>query len=197
MVIMSPFDSKLLGYKFPKSEADIVLIPKNTAEYNNISAIKGNPCVIRTPGEFEVKEVMILGFHADAKLNTVDRNTIFRIEIEDINLIYLGALNGSLTNEELEQFGGVDILFIPISGKSTIDAKKAAELVSKVEPSIVIPMCYFDPDLSDEFKELSKVDRFIEIMGASVPEKMTSLKVYSRDFDQITDGTKVIVLEKK
>lgn len=196
-IIFSPFDSKLLGYNFPKSEADIVLIPKNNAEYNNLSSIKGTPFIIKSSGEFEIKEVMILGFQSNAKTAENDRSIFFRIEIEDVNLVYLGALNSKLTNDQLEQLGWVDILFVPIGGMNTIDVKQAAEIVSRIEPSIVIPMCYFDDDFSDQYKDLSKVDRFIDVMGSSIPDKVDNLRISSRDFDQMTDGTKIIVLEKK
>lgn len=197
-ILTSPFDSKLLGFRFPKTEADIVLIPKDTAEYNNVNAVKGTPYIIKSPGEFEIKEAMVLSFHANAKSEEGgERATIFRIEIENVNLVYLGALNTKLTNEQLEQLGRVDVLFIPVGGKSTIDVKQAAEIVSKTEPSIVIPMHYFDSDSGELFKDLSKLDKFIEVMGSSSPDKMANLKISSRNFDQTADGTRIIVLEKK
>ena len=74
-------------------------------------------------------------------------NIIYRIEIDDISVTHLGDLGHVLDNKQLEVLNGTDILLIPVGGKYTLDAKKAVEVVSQIEPRIVIPMHYKIPGL--------------------------------------------------
>ncbi len=67
-----------------------------------------------------------------------------------------------LTAEQIDQIGEVDVLFVPVGGLYTIDAKEAAAIVNQIEPKIVIPMHYALPKL--KFK-LGEVEQFLKVMG--------------------------------
>lgn len=156
VIFLDPFD-KSVGLRPPQSNADAVLVSHGHHDHSNIDSLRGNPVVIDSPGEYSVKGVHIIGidsFHDETEGTERGRNTIFVLEAEELRLCHLGDLGCDLTPKQLESINGVDILFVPVGGKYTIDGIKAAEIVRQTEPSIVIPMHYktkgSSVDISDE-----------------------------------------------
>ncbi|HJX70191.1 MAG TPA: MBL fold metallo-hydrolase, partial [Dehalococcoidia bacterium] len=47
-----------------------------------------------------------------------------------------------LDASQIAEIGGVDVLFVPVGGFYTIDAKSAAKVCEKLNPKVVIPMHY-------------------------------------------------------
>jgi L-ascorbate metabolism protein UlaG (beta-lactamase superfamily) len=68
----------------------------------------------------------------------------------------------------------VDILIVPVGGGGSLNASQAAEIISLVEPYIVIPMHYKTDAIS---LKLDKVDKFLKEMGAPRIEPVDTLKV--------------------
>jgi L-ascorbate metabolism protein UlaG (beta-lactamase superfamily) len=62
--------------------------------------------------------------------------------MDDLVICHLGDLGHTLQEEQLEEVADADVLLIPIGGQHTINATQAAEIISQVEPRIVIPMHY-------------------------------------------------------
>lgn len=182
VIFTDPFD-KSTGLRPPQGHADIVFVSHNHYDHNNVSALKDNPVVIDLPGEYSAKGVNAVGldsFHDDKRGMERGRNTVFVIESEDLRICHLGDLGCDLTSEQLEKIDGIDVLFIPVGGKYTIDGKKAAELAKKIEPKIVIPIHYkikgSNIDISDEKK-------FCSEMGKCPTSKTSSLLIKKRDLE--------------
>ena len=189
-IVMDPFDEKI-GLKIGKQAADIVTISHDHHDHNNLEAIKGDPFVVNTPGEYETRGIFIYGipaFHDDQQGKTRGKNTIYKINSEDINILHLGDLGHTLSDEQLEQIGNVDILLIPIGGTYTIDAKQAVEVVGQIEPRLVIPMHYKVVGLT---VPLSNADEFIKSSGLP-HENLDKLKIAKKDL--IAEQTKMIIL---
>jgi L-ascorbate metabolism protein UlaG (beta-lactamase superfamily) len=128
-----------------KLNASIVTISHNHPGHNNISGVSGTPHIVRGPGEYEISDVLITGvasYHDDKRGQERGRNTIYVIHIDDVVICHLGDLGHTLREEQLEEVADADVLLVPIGGHSTIDATQAAEVISQVEPRIVIPMHY-------------------------------------------------------
>lgn len=178
-LITDPY-SKETGLKLPSLEADLVTVSHDHDDHNNVSAVKGNPRVISCAGEYDVKGVFVEGidsFHDETKGGKRGGNIIYRIEIDDISVAHLGDLAHTLDNTELEKLVGIDILLIPVGGNYTLDAKKAVEVISQIEPRMVIPMHYRHPDLKIELDDLEK---FIKELGV-VPTHEEKLKISKKD----------------
>lgn len=178
-IITDPF-TKEIGLKVPNVEADIVSISHDHFDHNNVSSLRGKPFVVDTAGEFDVKGVIIEGirsYHDDNQGKDRGENIIFRFDIEGLSLAHLGDLGDVLDNKQLEKIGGVDILFIPVGGKYTIDAKKALEIISQVEPRIVIPMHYKIKGLKID---IDGVDKFVKELGIE-PNYEDKLKINKKD----------------
>lgn len=183
------------GLKVQKFPADIVTISHNHDDHNNLDAIKGEPFIIKTPGEYETKGVFIYGipaFHDNKNGEERGNIVIFKINTENITIVHLGDLGHDLNTDLLDRIGNVDILLLPIGGTYTIDAKKANEIVSIIEPRIVIPMHYDIPGLKFKSGEkLDSVDKFLKESGLP-SEKMDKFKILKKDLPP--DETKVIIL---
>lgn len=192
-LVIDPFDESI-GFKLPAMEADIVLVSHEHPDHNNVKGVGGNPFVASLPGEYEVKDIFIKGipsFHDNSQGKERGQNTIFTIAAEDMRLCHLGDLGQKeLSSEQIDQIGEVDVLFIPVGGLYTIDAKEAAAIVNQIEPKIVIPMHYALPKL--KFK-LSEVEQFLKVMGEKNGEPEQKLLVKAKDLS--TDKVRVVVLK--
>lgn len=176
-VVTDPFD-KATGLKVPNTEADIVTISHDHHDHNNIAAIKGNPYIIKTAGEYETKNVFVEGVDSAHGYNVSLNNIIFRIDMDDISVAHLGDLGQALDTKQLEKLEGTDILLIPVGGKYTLDAKKAVEVIGQIEPRIVIPMHYKTPGLS--IADIDGVEKFIKELGIK-PTLEEKLKISKKD----------------
>ena len=196
VIAIDPFGDEY-GLKPVKFKADVAIVSHEDVGHNNLNSIIGEPFVINNPGEYETKGVFVYGvpsWHDNKEGKEKGANIIYRIQIEDMSIVHLGDLGSDLTDEDLEKIGNVDILMIPVGGASTIDAKKANEIVGQIEPRIVIPMHYHLPELKFKSgKKLAPVDDFLKICGFPT-EKLEKLKISKKDL--MPEGGKVVLLEK-
>jgi L-ascorbate metabolism protein UlaG (beta-lactamase superfamily) len=191
-VVTDPFDNKVVGYDALKLKAEIVSISHDAPGHNNSDAVKGTTHVLTGPGEFEIGGVFITAVQTDSaakKAKDNIRNTIYVFDYDGITVAHLGDLQKIPTQNEIELLGSVNVALVPVGGGTSLNAAKAAEVVSMLEPNLVIPMHYATPDAKIKLDEINK---FIKEMGLSKQEAQPSLKV-SRS--SLPDETHVIVLE--
>jgi L-ascorbate metabolism protein UlaG (beta-lactamase superfamily) len=198
-IVIDPF-SEETGLRFPKLEADILLVSHDHYDHNNIKAVQPrnehqNPFLISGPGEYEIKEIYIQGipaFHDEKNGKERGTNTIYTIEAEGLKLCHLGDLGQKeLTGEQLEKIGDVDILMIPVGGFSTISAKEALKTMSQIEPKITIPMHYHIPKLKQT--KFDGVDKFLKILGIKKIEPQNKLTIKKKDI--ASEEAKIVVLK--
>ncbi len=141
--------------------ADIALVTTNHKAYNGIDQLSHGdrePFIVSGPGDYEVKDIFIKGMMSDTLLEGKKYiNTIYSLSIDNINIVFLGALsNGDISKEAREEIDGPDILFVPVGGKGLLDAKESAKLASSLEPKLIIPMDYDDASLKAFLKEIGE-----------------------------------------
>jgi L-ascorbate metabolism protein UlaG (beta-lactamase superfamily) len=196
VVVTDPYDSSMVGLKFPKVESvDIVTVSHQHQDHNATANISGSPFVISGPGEYEVKGVTVVGtqtFHDSSAGSERGRNTVYTITMDALRLCHLGDLGHKLSDEQLAKVGDVDILFIPTGGFYTISAKTAAEVVAQLAPLVVIPMHYKRNGLSADFSALEPVENFLKEMGAEGVQPQPKLVISK---DKLPETTTVVVLE--
>lgn len=194
-VVTDPYDNKAIGYDALKLKADIVTVSHSAPGHNNIDAVKGTTHVIEGAGEFEIGGVFITGVSADgagSKKKNKDassRNTIYVFDYDGITVAHLGDLQQVPTQSEIESLGTINVALVPVGGGGGLNAAKAAEVISLIEPNIVIPMHYATPAAKVSLESLNK---FVKEMGLSKPESQPSLKATRSG---LPDETRVIVLE--
>ena len=196
-VICDPYESAGVGLRFPKSvEADIVTVSHSHKDHSEVKAVSGTPYVISGPGEYEVKGVSVIGlstFHDSQKGAERGKNTVYRIEIDGVRVVHLGDLGHTLSSEEVDRIDGVDVLFVPVGGYHTLDAKMAVSVISEIEPRIIIPMHYQREGLSPAFFDhLAPVSQFLKEIGK---EGITPLPKLSVSKDKLPAEVQVVVLE--
>ena len=191
-IFFDPF-GKELGLRPPQGQADVIFVSHAHHDHNNVDALKGDPVIIDAPGEYAIKGVNVVGldsFHDNEEGAVRGHSTIFILEAEDLKICHLGDLGCDLSGKQLEEIDGVDVLFIPVGGKYTIDGKKAAELVRKIEPTIVIPMHYkvagSTIDIDDE-----KV--FCSALGNCPKEKTAKLNIKKKELEG--RGMEVVLMD--
>jgi len=179
--------------KLPQSRfgADIVLSSLNHIDMNGVDMVTHGekvPFSINGPGEYEVKEVFIKGFATESLYGgTPLINTIYKVELEGMNLCFLGGIvNPDIKSEITEELGEIDILFTPIGGQGVLDASKAYKLAVTLSPKIIIP--YHFGDIGDA----QALSVFLKEAGVS-PAPVPKLTLKKKDLEG-KEGD-VIVLE--
>lgn len=151
-----------------RAKADVVALSNpSDKDMSQISGIQGNPLIIDTPGEYSFREFTLhsIGWHTeDGK-----EHNLQRWMVEDMVILHVGALDRELQEQELRELERVDIdvFLVPIGGGSGLTLKQALNMISVIEPRIVIPINYTEG-----------IKAFAEEMGVSnvSPEKKVTLK---------------------
>lgn len=195
-VVCDPFKPEMVGLKFPKTKADIVTVSHDHDDHNAVDRVEEGAFVVRGPGEYEIKGVVIEGFstyHDEEQGAQRGKNTIYHMQIEGVNVLHLGDLGHMLSSELMEAIPRVDVLMTPVGGHYSLDAATAVKLINELEPAIVIPMHYHTPGLNQEaFGVLAPLDMFLKEMGkeAVAPTNKLSVKAGKLPLE-----TEVVVME--
>ncbi len=175
-VLIDPF-SKEIGLKPPKIKDDIVLVTHDHYDHNSIEELPPESFLINNPGEYEKKGIAIRGissYHDKSEGKERGLNTIYVIKAEEMTVCHLGDLGQEkLDEKQVEEIGDVDILLVPVGGKYTINSKEATEVISQIEPKVIIPMHYKTKDLKID---LDGAEKFVKELGLT-PEKVDKYKI--------------------
>ena len=190
-IVTDPYDHNVTGYQPLKLKADIVTVSHDAAGHNNTDAVKGKSRVISGPGEFEIGGVFITGVQTNGhgkRSSNEPINTLYVFDYDGVNVAHLGDLRRVPSQTEIEALGNVHVALVPVGGGGGLSAATAAEVISLLEPGIVIPMHYSTPEIT---LTLDPVTKFLKAMGLSKNETQSSLKVTA---SSIPEETQVIVL---
>jgi L-ascorbate metabolism protein UlaG (beta-lactamase superfamily) len=191
-VVTDPFDHKAVGYDALKLKAEIVTVSHDAPGHSNVDAVKGTTHVLTGAGEFEIGGVFITAVQtmgAGKKSKEKTRNTLYVFDYDGLTVAHMGDMQDTPTQSEVEALGTINVLLLPVGGGGSLNAAKAAEIVSMLEPNLVIPMHYSTPDAKVNLDSLNK---FLKEMGLSKLDAQPSLKVTRSG---LPDETKVVVLE--
>jgi L-ascorbate metabolism protein UlaG (beta-lactamase superfamily) len=193
-VVTDPYDPAVLGIDPGKLRADVVTVSCDDPAHNYLKAIRGKAFEITGPGEYEIGGVFITGVRINGSKKKSDadgvRNTVYVIDYNGLTIAHLGELNSVPSQTEVEGLGEVNIALVPIGGRTSLNAAKAAEVISLLEPSVVIPMHYGMSNISVKLDPLSK---FLKEMGLTAVETEESIKFTSTS--SMPEETRVMVLD--
>lgn len=181
-IVTDPYETTdALKHGVIKETADIVTASHDHGDHNNVSAVQGNPKVVKTSTEVKgIKIKAIPAAHDETGGSQRGKNTIFCFEVDGINIYHAGDLGHILTADQVKAIGKVDVLMIPVGGFFTVDAKTATKVCDQLKPRVIIPMHFktdkinFPIAVVDEFlKGKSNVTRVndneIEIKAGKLP----------------------------
>ena len=192
-VVTDPHPEEL-GYERPRIRADVVTVSHPHPGHSAVKGFRGSPRVLDAPGEYEIGGVFITGvptYHDAAGGSELGRNVAYLFDFDGLTVCHLGDLGHSLSEEEVELLGQVNVLLIPVGGVNALSGPLAAEVVSTIEPNIVVPMHFKTAPLA---RELEGVDRFLRAMGAGQVEPQETLRLRAGSLSD-TGETQVVVLD--
>jgi L-ascorbate metabolism protein UlaG (beta-lactamase superfamily) len=85
-------------------------------------------------------------------------NSIFIFEIANLCIAHLGHLHHTLTQEQLNEIGRVDIVLVPVDGNMTLDLDGMVEVLQALKAPLMIPMHYFSSFTLSRFLDRVKQD---------------------------------------
>ena len=189
-VVTDPYGAKS-GLGELKLLADIITVSQDSPTHNHTKAVKGSRKIITGPGEYEIGGVFITGIpmrDKKAKENGAKLNTLYVFDFNGLTITHLGDLSYVPSQVEIENLGAVDIAFVPVGGGSALIPSQASEVISLIEPSIVIPMHY---KTGSGRGKLGNVTGFLKEMGISKLDALSSLKINK---SKLSDETQVVRL---
>jgi L-ascorbate metabolism protein UlaG (beta-lactamase superfamily) len=190
-VVTDPYDPAV-GLPEVKLRGDIVTVSDDTSSHNHVKVVKGKRRVIQQPGEFEIGGVFIIGIlmtPKNGKKKKTKANMLYVFDFNRLTVAHLGNLSYVPSQAEIENLGAVDIALVPVGGGKALTPSQAAEVISLIEPSIVVPMYY---KTVKEGPRLGSVARFLSEMGTSKLDPLPSLKIRKGG---LSSETQVVVLE--
>jgi L-ascorbate metabolism protein UlaG (beta-lactamase superfamily) len=186
-IVTDPFNHTT-GLAELKLKADVVTVSHEAPGHSHIAAVSGSRHVVDGPGEYEIGGVFITGiatFHQDTNL----RNVLYVFDLDGLTVAHLGDMQQVPTQKQIEALEEVNVLLVPVGAGTSLNAAQAAELVSMLEPNIVVPMHYEQPGLRIE---LDNVDRFLKEMGVTDVKQESSLKITSGNLPEETETVLLI-----
>lgn len=195
-VVTDPHSGKDL-----KLKADVITVSSDDDDHNNLNAVagaqRGDVRIINTPGEYEMGGVFVTGVamkpspkaskEGEKKPDVIpQRSVVYSFNYEGINVAHLGGLGFVPAQSQVDALETVDVLLVPIGGDHGLNAVQASEIISMIEPSIVIPMNY-----ESNSENLTK---FLKEMGLSTAKSQDVLKVTK---SSLPEDTQVMLLEVK
>lgn len=158
------------------------ITPKNAvvvATQPDLLVADDDAVVVDRPGEYEVRDISIKGIAAERMIDH-DKSqaaTIYRMAIGDTTFAILGHIASTLSEEQLEALGVIDVLVVPVGGSGyTLDAHQAVGVVRQIDPKVVIPTHYADKALKYEVPQM-ELEPFVKELSASNHEKMPKWKI--------------------
>lgn len=168
---------------FPRNFSPDVAIYSKGSE--NSVTVSDSAFVVETLGEYDIKGNMVYAMAG----NKTD--LIFKISTEGMNVVHLGGIKEKISESIIEKIGTPDILFLPVgNADKTLDPKTARDVVSLLEPRIIIPIAYqcdTDPDASP-------LENFLKEIG--IKPEITEKKFIIKKKDLPQEDSKLYILEK-
>lgn len=168
VIVVDPH-SDIAPVKVDVKKATAVLVTQpvlNSEDANEAFLIDG-------PGEYEFEDYSVKGVAAQAYTGASgDKSaTIYRVSSGDVKVLILGHVAATLTEEQLEAIGVVDVAVVPVGGGGyTLDGAGAAAIVRAIEPKLVIPVHASDDGLKYTISQAA-VELFTKELGAPVAEE--------------------------
>ena len=99
-------------------------------------------------------------------------NSIFIFEVANLCIAHLGHLHHTLTQQQLNEIGRIDVVLVPVDGSYTLDLEGMVEVLHALKARVMIPMHYFSTFTLDRF--LSRVKQDWDVELSEVPSVVLS-----------------------
>jgi len=185
------FDTKS-GLRPPQGQMDVITLSNIKYRTKKIDKLEKKSFIIDASGEYSLNGVNIEGIESwqdNKQEKGIGRNTIFIIDSEDIRICHLGNLGQTLTEEQIEAIGEVDILLIPVGDSNTLNLKAIKEIIGQLEPGILIPMNYKVKGLKEKLEDCTT---FCKEFGGDRIKKEEKLTIKAKDVKDLENHLVVL-----
>ena len=189
-IVTDPF-APAIGLGELRLKSDVVTVSHDAPGHNHLHAVSGMEHTLDGPGEYEIGGVFITGIATPSKTGKFN-NVVYLFNYNGLTIAHLGDIGDVPSQKQIEDLEMVNVLLVPVGAGSSLNAARAAELVSMLEPNVVVPMHYQLPGLETPLEPL---DKFLKEMGVSEAKRENSLKLTSAD--SLPQETEVIILAHK
>ncbi len=148
--VQSGDTSMLINPENNRLKADITLRTLVATAPEDVAAATGagedgGGLAIAMPGEYEEKDIEIVGYPVAAESTAKFLKTVYVVRWEGLKLAVLGHLSTPLDASLMEELAEPDVLFLPAGGDHFLEPEPAAKAAKQLEARIVIPSFYKDP----------------------------------------------------
>lgn len=195
-VLADPFDEAETGVTLPKARVDIVTssVLLDRPEAKRWKGLRKDGHVLAGPGEYEIGGLFITSiatYRDRAHGAKLGQNVVYAMNFNNVVVCHLGALGSPLTQSQAESLGRVNVLLLPVGLPDGLTPSMASEVVSLIEPEIVVPMEYQIPGIK---VPREPVTRFLKEMGLTHVSPLPSLKVTA---GSLGEETQIVLLEPR
>ncbi len=147
-----------IGLIPPKISCDYVFSSHSHYDHNNFSVVNSKKAIEKSDNLFKI----IPTFHDNFNGKLRGSNNVLSFTLDGYRLAFMGDFGEEDNQEVVTILSGVDILFVPIGGKYTIDYLVAKNYCDKIKPKTIIPIHYkikgsnIDIDGTTKFLKLFK-----------------------------------------
>ena len=99
-------------------------------------------------------------------------NSIFVFELANLCIAHLGHLHHTLTQQQLNEIGKVDVVFVPVDGSYTLDMEGMMEVLQSLKAKLMIPMHFFSTYTLERF--ISRISRDWDVETSPIPSVVVS-----------------------
>ena len=198
-IILDPFN-KNNGLTPPRGKADLLLVSDSLLSEDDYSQIDAG-FVVSGAGEYEVGGIHINGmsvFNYSDNNEVIKQSTMYVFDIEGVKICHLSDFSKDQISEFMDKIGQIDILMLPVGGDyktsfgkiKSLNYEKAVEVVSEIDPRVVVPMNFKVPKLKIDLEDVSKFAKAIGVSDSVFVDKYT---VKKRDLP--SEGQDVVLMK--
>src|SRR5262249_6464336 len=100
-------------------------------------------------------------------------NSIFIYELANMCIAHLGHLHHTLTQQQLDEIGRIDVVLAPVAGTRTLDTDGMIEVLQSLKAQLVIPMHFFSSYTLPRFLDRAKSNKG-DVKTAMIPSAVVS-----------------------
>jgi L-ascorbate metabolism protein UlaG (beta-lactamase superfamily) len=100
-------------------------------------------------------------------------NSIFIFELANMCIAHLGHLHHTLSQQQLNEMGKIDVLFVPVDGNLTLDLEGMMEVLQAIKAPLMVPMHYFSIFTLNRFLDRVREQQW-EVETSAIPSFVIS-----------------------
>jgi L-ascorbate metabolism protein UlaG (beta-lactamase superfamily) len=162
-VLVDPFDDTI-GYRVPHYRCDILLVTHRHYDTQAVHLVEPGYTMLREPGVKRIRGIDFDGipwWHDNKLGRDYGQVLIYKFTMDGIRFAYLSHIGTIPDPDILDRLGRVDVLFLPIGGMFALGPGDARQMVTLLNPRLIIPMHYKTPSLRFELLPLSDFTRLM------------------------------------